>query len=322
MSVNDYLFADIFEEVKIDFAEHADKNNTDIWLRPFNDDYGWNYEMAAVHLKPTDYAFVYYLGCECHSLWGCIRSLNAESPFGGITLFKPESVFKRTLYQNELIVQVEYTYCQIKRVFRVKQDSPLKFDNEETFQQLIDMFERDFIDSHNGYELNLPKLIRVKTDDNNNYIEYVSYKNTDTDNGEHIVLANFDDMNYIYDHIDEEKFKSTLIDAFKSFLDEKLHKFIIDNKVVVMGHESEKDISYILNNDKFSTEPDNDLLLTYFKQLFGLHMLNWNHEYKHEFLTCFHKIEQGINTLLRISLSAYLDATIDYQTEDRISHTV
>lgn len=150
-----FNFYDIFEPVEIRTKHIRDINTNDEQdkdLKPFHNDYTDSYyEMTSFHISPNDYAFSFYIGCECHSVWGNCSSLHSSSPFDGITLFNPDTVYTRTINGNDELFQVEQTYCQVLNVFKVKTDSPLKFRTEKDFQHLVERFDSDLKDVYDSF---------------------------------------------------------------------------------------------------------------------------------------------------------------------------
>ena len=142
-------FDDVFEEVPI-IVKRLDKTRNEPYMYKFNNDYFDDYEMCVIRIKKNDYAFSFYLGCEGNNAWGNCHSLHDESPFKGITLFNPKSVFKRNYENDDEIIQVEYTYCQVEKVFRVKKESKIKFQDETEFQFMVEHFDEQLKDCYNS----------------------------------------------------------------------------------------------------------------------------------------------------------------------------
>ena len=165
-------FFSIFEELGFEERRTALEPARNKWLIPFNEDwYRYSYpQMIAIYIKPSDLVFTYYQGCEGNNAWGNCGSLHAERPFYGITLFDDRTVFKRNLdvKNNEEVIQVESLYCPVKRVYKVKENSPLRFRSETDFQNFVKQLDQ--YEKLNCYDFVVPNLEEAWIDENGNAI--------------------------------------------------------------------------------------------------------------------------------------------------------
>lgn len=142
-------FDDVFEEVPI-IVKRLDEACNEPYMCKFNNDYFDDYEMCVIRIKKNDYAFSFYLGSDGNRAWGNCHSLHDESPFKGIKMFKSiKHVFKRNYENENEIIQVEYTYCRVGKVFRVKKESKIKFHDEGEFQFMVKQFDIQLKNCHN-----------------------------------------------------------------------------------------------------------------------------------------------------------------------------
>ena len=142
-----FPFDEIFEEVPI-FCDCQKYNSTvftsniDPWLKPFDPEYEPDQEMAYFIVKKSDYAFSYYICEDGASSWGVVTSVHHPNPFNGLTLFDSKMIFKRNdLLDGREVFQVERSYCLIMNVFKVRDSSPVAFNNEAEFQFYLEQIK-------------------------------------------------------------------------------------------------------------------------------------------------------------------------------------
>ena len=133
----------------------------------------------------------------------------------------------------------------------------------------------------------------------------------------HILMSKDDNtIEGIFDSIDKEKFKRVLTNSFKDYLDERLDDLINYYRLHTILHERSKNKVYILSaklNKQMNSEAE-DLFYNYLEQILGIrfHTIN-EHDYEEEFNETFFKINNGLEELVRIAFSAYVDSIIDSQ---------
>ena len=132
-----FNFFEIFEEVNFDSSANA-YEESDEYLLPFEEFFDDDPKMIAIHLNPNDYAFSYYIPADPETFKINCRSLHSKRPFIG-TDVNDSFVFNRILVdQNHEVIQVENLYAGVRKVYKVKSTSPVKFQNEEEFQKFLE----------------------------------------------------------------------------------------------------------------------------------------------------------------------------------------